>query len=379
LDVCPKYPYDFAKLSKFVFGGLPKDPLIGNAGSFYIGQTYDKELLLKSSTGGIITALLIHALRKGIIDGAIVARLSDSSPLEPEIIVARTEKELRSSSGPLFCPVPINTKIKEVLNEDGRFAFVGLPCHIQGLRKAEMVNARLRKRVVLHIGHFCSHNVSFRGTGFLLRKLGIHEEDIAKIDYRAKRNLTGLGGFSVKLRDGKEFFIKNQLYWSPFGAFFFTPSYCMLCHDHTSEFADISVGNAWKLRDLLDQEHTRDAIVISRTKVGQEILKSAQSERRIKLIGIDRELAQRSQEEDLIFKKKSYGTRICILRRFGKNALPHSNETRNSLISYLPLMLIHFNSTTFSSPSLERILVLIPFPIFRLYHLAIYGMLKLVK
>ena len=39
-----------------------------------------------------------------------------------------------------YCPVPANVRIKKILRRNGKFAVVGLPCHIHGVRKAEMLN-----------------------------------------------------------------------------------------------------------------------------------------------------------------------------------------------------------------------------------------------
>lgn len=70
-----------------------------------------------------------------MIDGALVARMNSNDPLEPQPFIARTREEILEASRSKYCPVPVNILIKDVLKEDERYTFVGLPCHIHGLER----------------------------------------------------------------------------------------------------------------------------------------------------------------------------------------------------------------------------------------------------
>jgi len=53
---------------------------------------------------GVVTQLLIFLLEKGIIDGALVVRMREDQPLEPEPFIARTKEEIISTSKFKYCP-----------------------------------------------------------------------------------------------------------------------------------------------------------------------------------------------------------------------------------------------------------------------------------
>ena len=139
LRVCPGYCVDFEELNLRIFGTKPENVLIGNYITCYIGHATDRDIRYNSASGGVITALLIFALEEGIIDGALVTRTNQHEPLEPKVFVARNKHEIISASGSKYCPVPLNSGLKKILNEEGKFAVVGLPCHIHGIRKFEKI------------------------------------------------------------------------------------------------------------------------------------------------------------------------------------------------------------------------------------------------
>ena len=141
-EICPGHSVDFISLKESLFGSHSEDPLTGYIRSCYITYSKDAVIRRSSSSGGTAIALLIHALENDIIDGALIVRFSKEDPLVPEIIVARSKEEILSASGSKYFPVPLLTGLKEILLNDGRYAVVGLPCHIHALRKIQKVDKR---------------------------------------------------------------------------------------------------------------------------------------------------------------------------------------------------------------------------------------------
>jgi coenzyme F420 hydrogenase subunit beta len=184
LKVCPGHEVDFKELNLEIFGKEPENLLIGNYINCYVGHTNDNNIRYNSSSGGLVTAILIFALEKGLIDGALVTRMRKDKPLEPEPFIARTREEVIEASKSKYCPVPANIALREIMEVEGKYAVVGLPCHIHGLRKAQRINKKLRERIVLHLGIFCNHAPNFWGTKLLLHRLKIKEDEVIKLDYR---------------------------------------------------------------------------------------------------------------------------------------------------------------------------------------------------
>jgi len=323
LDACPGHSIDFGKLNLEVFGKDSEDSLLGNYICCYLAHATDREIRYSSASGGLVTSLLAYALEQGLIDGALVTRMKTDNPLEPEPFVARTREEILQALGSKYCPVPANVALREVLERGGQYAVVGLPCQISGIRKAEEASKTLRERVSLHLGIFCSHTLSFRGTEFLLRKLGIRNEEVAEISYRGGG---WPGELRIRLKNEDERAIPSQgsLWNTIFGGFLFTPYCCLFCGDVTNELADLSFGDAW-LPEIMLKGSTGESVVISRSERGEALLQAASSKGTIELAGLDAKDVVRSQRMFLHFKKVNIHSRKRPLRFREREANVSSN------------------------------------------------------
>ena len=348
--VCPGHSVDFKALNLEIFGKEPEDVLIGNYQGCYLGHATDDNLRYNAASGGVVTALLLFALEKGIIDGALVTRMSEENPLEPQPFIARTKEEIIYACKSKYCPVPANIVLREILKEDGRFAVVGLPCHIHGVRKAESVNKKLKEKIVLHVGIFCSHSDTFWQTEFLLNKLGLKEEDVAKIDYRGEG---WPGMMSVLLKDGRKVSVPYSEASSLHGLWLHALLRCTLCCDLTAELADVSCGDAW-LPETLANEKMGESIVISRTEIGEALCLEAVQDR---YIMIEKTSAYKVKQcgDMMQTKKKDIKVRFFIQRLFNK-AIPTYNTTllRPGPINYLRGALVYLNAEVSSKRYLRR-------------------------
>lgn len=280
-DVCPGHGIDLRQLNLEIFGKESQDVLLGNYLSCYIGHATDYDIRYNSASGGLVTALLIFALEEGMIDGALVTRMKKDKPLEPEPFIARTREEMISASKSKYCPVPANVMVKEILKakERERFAVVGLPCHIHGIRKAERINKNLGEKIVLHLGITCSHSASFLGTEFLIRRYKLSNEDIINLDYRGQ----GWPGFmTIRLKEGRTRVVPYQKYITFHELGFFTPLRCLMCPDFTGSLADISFADAW-LPEVRKREKVGESLLLSRSETGEEMLQKAELGRKIEI------------------------------------------------------------------------------------------------
>lgn len=370
---CPGYSVDFEDMNMKVFRKQPEDKLLGNYLKCYVGHSNDVDIRYNSASGGMASQLLISALEKGLIDGAIVVRMKKDKPLETEAVIARTRKEILDASKSKYCPNASNEALKQILKEKGRFAVVGLPCHIHGIRKAEEACKILKERVVLRIGLMCSHIVSFTGTEFILEKLGVDKEQVKALSYRGNG---WPGGMSVKMNDGSNLFIPLlgawNSYWCVFSSHFFTPIRCEMCPDETAEFADFSLGDAW----LPELRHDRlgESIIVTRTKVAEDLLSLANSSGAVTVVPVDPAKVKQTQGLNLKFKKNLFGKRLSMLKQFGNQTPKFDIPTDRiwSPIDFARAFYPYFNIELSSNRHFTSLLTHVPFPLFRLY----FGILK---
>lgn len=346
--VCPGHEVDFKAQNLEIFGKEPEDILIGNYLNCYIGHATDYEIRYNSASGGLITQLLIFALEEGIIDGALVTRMKKDNPLEPEPFIARTKEEIIEASKSKYCPVPANIALREILDVDGRYAVVGLPCHVQGLRKAEQINKKLKERVALHLGIFCNHAPNFWGTKLLLQRLKVREDEVIKLDYRGEGYP---GSMKISQKSG-ELLLPD--YWSFVGAYFFYPTRCLLCSDGICELADISFGDAW-LPELSDDKIGR-SIVVSKSEIGDKVLRTMKSKDKVELDEIDAKKVVRSQMGMLYFKKKNLNARnklFKVVPKYNQNNLLEP-DTIDRLLALFPYLNSYASSNSFLRWLLRR-------------------------
>jgi len=334
LKCCPGWSLDFIKLNQKIFGKQPENPLIGNYIDCHIGHANDNDLRWKASSGGVLTQLLIFAMENKLINGVILTRMSQKNPLEPEVFIARNREDVISATGSKYCPVPVNIKLKEVLkDENGKFALVGLPCHIQAFRKSELINSKLKDKIILVFGLFCNHCPKFTATEYLLKKLNINKEEITDISYRGSG---WPGKMTILLNDEKKLLMDQSKYWNWGFGEFFIPLRCTFCLDGLSEFADISFGDAWLPELKIDKLGT--SIIVVRTEKGQQIIQEAINEKKVDLELINSDKVIRSQNHMLNFKNEikvriTLSRKLLLMKKFPKYV--HNKDlVKPTIISY---------------------------------------------
>lgn len=347
--VCPGHEVDFKALNLEIFGEEPENILIGNYLNCYIGHATDYDIRYNSSSGGLVTQLLIFALEEGIIDGALVTKMKKDKPLEPEPFIARTKEELIEACTAKYCPVPANVMLKEILEaEEGeKFAVVGLPCHIHGIRKAEQINKKLEEKIVLHLGLFCSYGISYLATEYLLQRMNIQSENVTRINYR--EGDFPMGMMSIKLESDESKEISHTKFWgmvfSP--VTWFSPVRCMLCRDQTCELADIAVGSGWF--PYLAYGNVNQSLVLVRSNLAEKILQKCKSEEKIELVKND-EVKLIKLEEMEKYKISNLKARMSIFNLFGKKTPVYNMDGLSdpTLKVYLSGILL-YTRTYFSS------------------------------
>jgi len=262
------------------------------------------------SSGGAVTAILSYALENGIINGALAVALRK---VNPKIIVAKSSAELERAMGSKYIPVPLNVGLRSILSSEGRFAVVGLPCHLLGLNRMASLYPVLAKKIVLKLGLFCGRGFDYHYVNFFLKGLGISPIRVRNIRFRGY-GWPGKVFIEYASESGnKEVFLDYADFGKYSGSYLFMPKRCIFCPDHTAELADISFGDAW-LDEVRASNLEHTSIIVTRTAFGDKILSEAVQGGSIEVSKTSLEDVVRSQGCQLYFHKISFKTRLQVAR-----------------------------------------------------------------
>lgn len=262
-QVCPQYQFPLSEMENFVFSRERKtEEDFGVYRRLALARAADSQILKVSQDGGAVTALLLHALKNGLIDGAVVAKSEKEKPFYPQPTLATSTEEILQSAGTKYFYSPnILVIAKAIEQKKSSIAFVGTPCQIRAIRK--MQAAGLKKYVAplkLLIGLACSECFIYEGLmeNHIRGKLGINLNHIKKINIKGKMLVTlDTETAAIPLAEAKQYARKS----------------CHYCKDFSSEFADVSVGG-------LGLENW--TLIIIRTEKGEELFSKAEKAEAIK-------------------------------------------------------------------------------------------------
>ena len=235
-EVCPILRPQDKDLSRLVEYREPRrdDGYAPYSYGLYARATRD-DILARSQDGGVASALLIHALEEGTINGAV---LGDRVPGDEQIgrhRLATTEEDVLACAASRYTYSPNTLAFREAMQRDVRpVAVVGVPCQVDGVRLQQnsgiraAMSAWFRSNVALTIGLFCSESFTHESIKRLAELVEVPPERIENINIKGK--------VVVRLDDGTVLnaSLKKYREWA-------RPA-CLYCLDYSAEHADLGLG-----------------------------------------------------------------------------------------------------------------------------------------
>jgi coenzyme F420 hydrogenase subunit beta len=252
---CPRFRTWETEADTFLFGrertvseieGISKDIVLARA--------TDPEIHERGQDGGLVSAMLIWALERGMIDAALVSYLEgDGTSWKAIPGVARTREEVLAGAGSRYTYSANPMAYAEAIAGGAeKIALVGMSCQssmpaMLSARKA----GKVARRFTLNIGLLCSKTFDDAIFEELFEaKYGLRKQDMVKMNIK--------GVFQIWMRNGDyhEVPLKECHAWTREG--------CKQCPDFAAEHADISTGGIGAYNDW--------TLTIVRTDVGREVM-----------------------------------------------------------------------------------------------------------
>ncbi len=318
---CPGAEVDFPGLWEQIFHcEHDADTLHGHVENRFVAHARSDSVRTAGTSGGVVSALLIHLLEKNRIDGAVVAAFDPDNPCRMKGVLATTPEEIQRGAGSKYCLTSSLEALQLIRRRRGRYAVVGLPCQVQGLRKMAVADPSLGRKIHCIFGLYCHCNMEPRVLLDVVRTCNIDPEEVARFDFRGGG---WPGGFHVRLKDGRSIPLHTTHYTTILNILFkiYGARRCYLCIDALSEYADLSFGDFWA-HDYSDDlaRHTRCTLVSQRTAKGLRILRRAEEEGAVVLHALSPERDSKRIAGMVRGKKNRSWIRIARRRKRGE---PH--------------------------------------------------------
>lgn len=250
------------------------DPLWGPWHSIGTGYATDTALRHQASSGGVISAILAHALKTGLVDFIVQTKADPNFPLANVTTTSCDSQQIMHAAGSRYTASAPLAELERWLTSPGKFAFVGKPCDISALRARARLDQRIDAKVPLMLSFFCAGIPSAAGTRRILDKLGVAEANVAKFRYRGD----GWPGYATAtLHDGNT---ARMTYADSWGDILSKQVQfrCKICPDAVGGDADLVAADAWYGDERgypSFEEQDGRSLVIARTATGQSILDAA--------------------------------------------------------------------------------------------------------
>lgn len=270
--------YDETSIAARLFGtqnGICSDPFLGYYHGTYVAAVHDDNSRVASASGGMATLVLKTLLAKGDVDAVVVPQPVRGRPWF-EMAIVDSAAAVERSRGSVYHQLEWSRVLREIVSgPERKYAVIGVPCVIKGIRLAGEVVPQLKKRVRFALGLTCGgyRSLSFPDVMSLL--CGV---DPVSLTYRDKRGARRASDFSLVMRGDHT---QRDVPWSSLYGFLFENGYavpkgCLFCDDVFAECADVTFMDAWLPEFSTDARGT--SLVIVRNDKSGEVLRSLADE-----------------------------------------------------------------------------------------------------
>jgi coenzyme F420 hydrogenase subunit beta len=254
-EVCPHSQALLLRSAEAVSDAPVRSEAVGYLRRILLAQASDPKTRKEGSDSAVVSSLLTYGLNSRTFDCAVVSGVDGKNPIKPKAQVALTPQEVESAAGSRYFPASVVEAYRSAVVEYAKenIAVVGTPCQALALRKIDAWEHKISGKAKVIIGLFCFGTFSTKHFfSHLEKKYGISANDIIGIQLSHNLMLTTKRGkVEVPLAEAR----------------MLTNLGCKTCIDYAAEVADISIGTATPLNEW--------AIVILRTKAGEDFFNSA--------------------------------------------------------------------------------------------------------
>lgn len=262
-----------------------KERIWGHTEAVYEGFSSDSEILKKSSSGGIISSIAIYLLDNNIVDGILHVGAEVDDYKTNRLKISKTREDVIKNSSSRYAPAIIFSDIIKILNKNKDiYCFIGKPCDIAGLNNLILKFPIYKNRIKFKISIVCAGISSYKGTAELINEFK-PSYPVRNIKYRGN----GWPGYFTFIDNNDKTYSKS--YNDSWGKVLnkHLNFRCKICPEGIGILADIVVGDSWETKDgyPIFDERTGKSLIMTRTKLGNELISNVANHNYISINNID--------------------------------------------------------------------------------------------
>ncbi len=266
--------------------GANLHPYWGPWRGIWTGHATDAGVRFEGSSGGALSAILIHALTTGFVDRVLHIKADPDKPTANITVCSTTPQEVLAGAGSRYTASSPLSQIDEELAAGGRLAFVGKPCDVSALRQLARRDPRVDQHVPLMLSFFCGGMPSHDGVHRILDTMGVPFDEVTAFRYRGQG---WPGTAAATTRDGR---VAKMTYADSWGTHLSKEVQfrCKICPDAVGGVADIACADAWYGGESgypsFDEQDGRSLIVV-RSEAGAQAFQRALDDRALSVEALD--------------------------------------------------------------------------------------------
>ena len=253
-----------------VEAGCRSDPVWGAYRSMARAWAAHPEVRYEGATGGVLTALGLHALRTGRVAFVLHVGADPDQPMRSRWVISESEESVRANTASRYGPTVPLAGLAVALDRGQPFALIAKPCDLTAMHSLSRTDPRIDELCVVRLVLVCGGQSRLTKSQAVLNEFGLDETEVALFRYRGHGNP---GPTVVETRAGERFSKTYLDMWADESGWD-VETRCKFCPDALGEAADVASADIWPGGAPTGEDEGFNGIIV-RTEVGEELVSSA--------------------------------------------------------------------------------------------------------
>ena len=228
------------------------------------------EVRYEAATGGVLTALGIHALRTGRVDFVLHVGADPERPMRSRWVISDNEESVRANTASRYGPTAPLAGLAAALDREQPFGIIAKPCDLTAVHSLSRTDPRIDELCVVRLVLVCGGQSRLTKSQAVLDEFGVDEDDVALFRYRGHGNP---GPTVVETRTGRRFTKTYLELWEDESGWDIETR-CKFCPDALGEAADVASADIWPGGAPVGEDEGFNGIIV-RTAAGEDLVASA--------------------------------------------------------------------------------------------------------